>query len=364
MKHSAGKRKPEKKSILPVILIVVSAVTVVYISLLLAMPALMNRLPAGTPEADRAPTTALPTSAVTAPTEPAEPASTTQPSPAVSPVRTPPPEREPDPDKNEGPDDRPGDTAVLFDLLDACFDNNNPGGNWAVYVYDLPGNKGLKYVFGDEEPKIAASLIKLFIAGAVFDAEKDGSLTLTSDDMYDLEIMIKDSDNPSANRLTRRLGNGDSAAGMRAVCEWASGIGCPETQLNRELGADNPTTENYTTVSDCATLLRMIADGQFADARCSELMLTWMGAESVNPNKSAKIREGIRGAGYTVRNKTGELISPISVENDVAIAETLSGNFVLCVMSADSAPGKARSLTAQIAETACLWFEGAAKEAR
>ena len=250
----------------------------------------------------------------------------------------------------------PLELAELEDQLNGYFQKAALPGHWAVYVLNLSSGDWAEYT-GEVKPTTAASLIKLFIAGAVLQADRDGTLTLSDSDMSDLAVMIRDSDNPSANRLVEKLGGGDAELGMRKVNDWAAENGCADTRMVRELGISNPTTENLTTVSDCAKVLSLIAGDSFVNAQSSAYMRDWMGAASANVNKTADIRTGIRGEGITIYNKIGELSTPVTVENDTAIVETPNSRFVLCVMS-ETAPSKqARSVIAGVARLILGWFD-------
>ena len=86
---------------------------------------------------------------------------------------------------------------------------------WQRYICDLSG--GSEATINDS-PMQAASLIKLFIMGAVYEnydslSQQYGSATL---DSY-LTPMITVSDNDAANSLVSCLGSGDSTAGMQKV---------------------------------------------------------------------------------------------------------------------------------------------------
>jgi len=246
---------------------------------------------------------------------------------------------------------------ALEDILKKRFANFLPQSLWSVYVIDLTTGDWAECLSGDRgEPTIAASLIKLFIAGAVFRAEKDGIFTLSAADLADMEVMIRDSDNESANRLTRKLGNGDSNAGMDKVTAWAQSIGCPDTKMSRLLNADRA-AENRTTAKDCAAVLVMIANNEFIDKAASERMLGWMGADSSNASKASKIRAGISGSGISVYNKTGELPAPGIVENDAAIVRTADAGLVLCILSEPTSSAGAKSEIADLTKIILDYFK-------
>ncbi|MDY2720662.1 MAG: serine hydrolase, partial [Candidatus Faecousia sp.] len=95
-------------------------------------------------------------------------------------------------------------------------------GQWSVYVKRLDTGQSLCL---SDSPMVAASLIKLFVAGAAFQAIADGTLPAG---VYDAPIraMISASDNASCNALIDALGGGDAAAGMEAVNGFAEELGC------------------------------------------------------------------------------------------------------------------------------------------
>lgn len=71
----------------------------------------------------------------------------------------------------------------------------------------------------------AASLIKLFVAGTVYEQQDNlaGQENYTGETKALVRSMIRVSDNEAANTLVRRLGSGDAAAGMQKVNELLRG---------------------------------------------------------------------------------------------------------------------------------------------
>ena len=74
----------------------------------------------------------------------------------------------------------------------------------------------------DAPQMVSASLIKLFIMGAVYDAERSGTLTPGAQEDAICQ-MISVSDNAAANELTCLLGGGSEADGRAAVERFADG---------------------------------------------------------------------------------------------------------------------------------------------
>lgn len=116
-------------------------------------------------------------------------------------------------------------------------------GEWDLWVEDLESGESIHCTRNLNGPMVSASLIKLFIMGAVYEQIERGALAEA--DVWDaLYSMITISDNTAANRLTRLLGGGDPDAGRNAVNVWAASIGCPEVRHNRLMLQENG-LENY-----------------------------------------------------------------------------------------------------------------------
>lgn len=84
----------------------------------------------------------------------------------------------------------------------------------------------------DAPQMVSASLIKLFIMGAVYDAERSGTLTPGAQEDAICQ-MISVSDNAAANELTCLLGGGSEADGRAAVERFAASIDCTAVRYNR-----------------------------------------------------------------------------------------------------------------------------------
>ena len=183
-------------------------------------------------------------------------------------------------------------------------------------------------------PMQAASLIKLYVAGCVY--ENYG--TVSGQDTYGgetdslLRSMITVSDNDACNTLVARLGSGSAANGMSLVNQYCGAHGFSDTHMGRLMLQPNDADDNYTSVRDCCNFLKMAGSGQLEGG---ESILGLMNQQQ----RRSKIPAGIP-AGVTVGNKTGELSD---VENDAAIVYAAGGTYVICVMSENlSNPGAAR----------------------
>ena len=205
-------------------------------------------------------------------------------------------------------------------------------GTWSVYVCNL-----LKDSDGtvNDTPMQAASLIKLYIMGAVYEnydslAQSHSADTLDSN----ISAMITVSDNDAANTLVNWLGNGDDAAGMSVVNQFCQAHGFTSTQMNRLLLASSENGDNYTSAKDCGTFLKeiyQIVNGTISDSTLpnAEAMYYQLKMQQRKNKIPAQMPDGVHTA-----NKTGELDT---VENDAAIIfDTAKGiDLVICFMSQD-----------------------------
>ena len=235
----------------------------------------------------------------------------------------------------------PSSNNTFTDNTDSSMDNllNQvqsllPSGNgtWSVYVCNLA--KNTEGSINDQQMQ-AASLIKLYIMGAVYEDYDSLSATYGKDKLDDnLNSMITVSDNDAANTLINYLGGGDDAAGMARVNKFCQDHGYTSTSMGRLLLADNSNGDNYTSVKDCGKFLKTIyqidkgtsTDDTLAGA---EYMYHLLKMQTRTNKIPAQMPEGVK-----VANKTGELDT---VENDAGIIyDTAKGiDLVVCFMSQD-----------------------------
>ena len=194
------------------------------------------------------------------------------------------------------------------------------GESWQVYVQRL--SDGAEASVGTGQ-MVAASLIKLYIMGAVYDSYD----TLTSANGQEtvdslLKSMITVSDNDAANSLTKMLGQGDGAAGRDVVNHYCIQNGYGETSMGRMLLETGTDREKYTSARDCGKFLENVYRGNLSHA---QEMLSLLKQQERTGKIPAGIPEGVETA-----NKTGELDS---VENDAAIVFAGEKPYVLCILS-------------------------------
>ena len=212
---------------------------------------------------------------------------------------------------------------------------------WDVWVEDLTDGTSIHCTQNIEEnqPMVSASLIKLFIMGAVYDKIETGAVK-ESDVSEKLEQMITVSDNAAANSLTMLLGSGDEEAGRKTVETWAASIGCENVAYHRLMLAEND-LQNHVTARDCAEILRQIYKKTCISEAVSEKMLQLLENQQVNDRLPLLLPEDV-----TVAHKTGNL-SGICIA-DVGIVELKDSPYLICVICND--PYTDAGATSEIAE--------------
>lgn len=243
-----------------------------------------------------------------------------------------------------------------MDALVTQVQSQLPGsnGSWSVYICDLSG--GSEATINDS-PMQAASLIKLFIMGAVYEnydslSQQYGSATL---DSY-LTPMITVSDNDAANSLVSCLGSGDSTTGMQKVNSFCQSHGYTNTSMGRLLLASNEFGDNYTSAYDCGKFLKeiyQICSGttQTPSLLHAEEMYSLLKQQQRTNKIPAALPEGV-----SVANKTGELSD---VENDAGILYNAQGgnDLVIVFLSQNlSSPGEAQNTIAQLSRSIYLYY--------
>lgn len=235
----------------------------------------------------------------------------------------------------------PSSNTTFTDNTDSSMDNllnqvqsllPADNGTWSVYVCNL-----LKDSDGtiNDTPMQAASLIKLYIMGAVYENYDELAQSHSSDGLdQNISAMISVSDNDAANTLVKWLGNDDASAGMEKVNTFCQAHGFTSTQMNRLLLASKENGDNYTSAKDCGTFLKQIyqiVNGTLPSSTLAnaEAMYFQLKTQQRKNKIPAQLPEGVGTA-----NKTGELDT---VENDAAIIfDTAKGiDLVVCFMSQD-----------------------------
>lgn len=153
---------------------------------------------------------------------------------------------------------------------------DNKKGDCGVYVEEIQTNSSV-YAYKNtkfDEQVVSASLIKLWVAGAVYEKIEDGTIN-ENDVKDDLYYMITISSNDACNRLVMVLGNNNREAGISAVNAFANKYNFEKTKMTR-LMLENTGTQNYTSIKDCAKFLKMLYDGTLVSSASSKKLLEIM----------------------------------------------------------------------------------------
>lgn len=221
----------------------------------------------------------------------------------------------------------------------------------------FPGEAGIlikdlksKQTIGINSSKLfpSASLVKVPIMAAVFQAQEEGRLKLTDTLKLErrqkirscshlyfarngtrfpisnlLERMITESDNTATNMLVDALGFG-------YLNQKFVEFGLKNTDLRRgvmDLQWRRAGIENYTTAEDMALMLEKIYNGELVSKRASEEMLAILKRQKVNDRLPRGLPSGV-----TIAHKTGLLNDTVS---DCGVVFTPEGDFIICVITAD-----------------------------
>ena len=215
-------------------------------------------------------------------------------------------------------------------------------GSWSVFVSDLINETEGSI---NDQTIQAASLIKLYIMGAIYE-NYDQIIGQYGKDSVDsnLHSMITVSDNDAANTLITYLGGGNSSAGMQAVNSFCQEHGYTQTHMGRMLLASNDQDDNYTSVNDCGHfLIEVYKEEESSYAHASD-MYALLKAQTRQNKIPAMLPDGVKTA-----NKTGELDN---VENDAGIIYDAANDLVIVFMSQNlSSAGNAQNTIASLSRT-------------
>lgn len=222
---------------------------------------------------------------------------------------------------------RPSWTALEKEITDrlASFQ-----GDWSVYIKDLSTQKVMEI---NEHSMESASLIKLYIAGTIYEQLDWGNLEETETIMNALNLMITVSDNESSNVLVRQLydESGSFQDGLDVVNDFIRRHGFTNTQQVN--GIADPSlwvsdgSVNMTSPADCGRLLEDIYNRELVSHFNSYRFEVLLNKQEVN----YKIPDGLP-YGVHISHKTGEVDD---TENDAAIIYAPYGDYIFCIMSTD-----------------------------
>lgn len=206
---------------------------------------------------------------------------------------------------------------------------NSYPSKWSLYLKDLTTGNIISI---NERAQESASLIKLYVMGAVMQDIKDGSLEMNDTIKKLLNEMITVSDNSATNELVRYLDpDHDHRSGLEKLNTFIEEQGFENTYAYNGLEDSSLwysiNTPNTTSTQDCGNLLEQIYRGTFISHLSSHQMEDLL----LNQQVTYKIPSTIPDES-TVANKTGETSD---CENDAAIVFTPKGDYILCIMSCE-----------------------------
>ena len=219
-------------------------------------------------------------------------------------------------------------------------------GSWSIYVKDL--KSGISLTINDQ-PQDSASLIKLYIAGAVLEKIQHQELEETETIDLLLSDMISLSDNEAANELVRYLSDShDHQDGMEKVNEFIEEHDFTDTWQYNGLEDSNlwyGDEVNITSAKDCGRFLEEIYDGDMVSHLASRQVEGYLLDQEITWKIPAGIPSDIKTA-----NKTGE---KDNTQNDASIVYTPYRDYIICVMATnltdeDTAVENIRAVSAKV----------------
>lgn len=214
-------------------------------------------------------------------------------------------------------------------ILKTMLENELAGydGEWSVYIKNL--NTGETILINDR-PMKSASVMKLFVMGAVYQAIGEGQIKYTDENRLRMNQMITESSNTAANEFLQQLGNGSYERGIAQVNAFIQENGFSEQTIEYN-GFDDPATYtdsghfNQVTAKDCGRMLEEIYRRSWMNRMVSNEIEEMLLAQKTR----YKIAEGLPD-GVLCGNKTGEMDT---TENDAAIIYSDACDYILVVLS-------------------------------
>ncbi len=217
------------------------------------------------------------------------------------------------------------------------------GEKWAIGYEDL--ESGTVYGYHDDEVMQSASVVKLFIMGAVYQYmcyPKEGEEPIQFHEEYDGQLkdtivkMITVSDNDCANLCIDRLGEGDFYLGAERIKTFCEENGYTGTSIGRRFLGSNENGDNYSTAADTRKILSDMYHGKLVNEEASAKMLDIVKAQTLKNKIPSGLPEG-----FTSGNKTGEMPEGYGlgcIENDCAIVFPPEGQgegYILTILTND-----------------------------
>ncbi|MCU0651144.1 MAG: class A beta-lactamase-related serine hydrolase, partial [Candidatus Omnitrophica bacterium] len=223
-------------------------------------------------------------------------------------------------------------------------ETNKFKGRSGIVIKDL--DTGWEFVHNGDRLFPSASLVKIPIMAGVFQAVKDGRVSLdqkvrvkagdlvsgsgviksmpagstfTVEDLT--RLMVTRSDNTAANILINMLGR-------EYLNAYFKRLGLKKTNLSRKMmdfRYRRKGIENYTTPQDVSKLLERMYNGRFISPQVSDKCLSLLKMQKVKDRIPKKLPENV-----VVAHKTG---LERSVCHDAGIVYTANGDFLICVLT-------------------------------
>lgn len=240
------------------------------------------------------------------------------------------------------------------------------GEKWSLAYEDL--TDGTQYGYQSGEKMQSASVIKLFIMGAVYRYmcyPEDDEDIINFSESYDgelrdtIEKMITVSDNDAANLLVAALGGGDFTEGAKKVEKFAKQCGCTSVHLGRQFLEEQPSDDNYVSAADCRRFLSDLYHNKVIGEEASGKMLDILKGQTLKNKIPAGLPDG-----FTSANKTGEMPDGYGlgcIENDAAIVFPPEGSgegYILVVLSneLDGKNEEAQSTISSVSSEVAQWY--------
>ncbi|MBQ9045214.1 MAG: S-layer homology domain-containing protein [Oscillospiraceae bacterium] len=204
-------------------------------------------------------------------------------------------------------------------------------GTWSVFVLDVRSGERVSI---NPAQMPSASLIKLYVMGAVLEALENGTLANSSVIQSQLRAMITWSSNDAWKYLATQLGGGNYLYGMSLVNAWCDRNGYPNS------GRRSIRYLNATTPEEAGLFLQRVVEGTNVSPAASAQMLALLRDQQVTYKLPAGVPSGVPTA-----NKTGELNE---VQNDAAIIFAPFGTYILVVQTQNASIWSIRTLSSVV----------------
>ncbi len=191
-------------------------------------------------------------------------------------------------------------------------------GDWSLYFEDYETGQSISI---NSHQVYSASLIKMFIAYALYDGMENGTISESGTVTDHIRRMITYSDNDSWSYLARVLGGGVYSRGMAKMTDIVQANGFKDTGTFYKGTHRN---FNFTSVNDCGVFLSRLLDGGIVSADYSKKLLDLLKAQQ----HLHKIPSGVPDNIVTA-NKTGELDY---IQGDAAIVYSPAGTYILVII--------------------------------